>query len=230
MSQEDEGASARSGASQAEAQASQAEAQATTLAAPGSDAILVEALRRGDENAFARLVDQYHPTLRRIARLYISKKEAVDEVVQDTWLAVIQGIWAFQGRSSVKTWIMRILINQAKTRGIREGRMVPFADLEVDEADSRGETSTYGRSLPDPRPSQETRLLTEEARVRIRAAIDSLPANQRIVITMRDIEGYSSEEVRNVLGVSETNQRVILHRARSKVRAMVADYFSGGST
>ncbi|HXK61054.1 MAG TPA: RNA polymerase sigma factor [Acidobacteriota bacterium] len=116
MSQEDEGASARSGASQAEAQASQAEAQATTLAAPGSDAILVEALRRGDENAFARLVDQYHPTLRRIARLYISKKAAVDEVVQDTWLAVIQGIWAFQGRSSVKTWIMRILINQAKTR------------------------------------------------------------------------------------------------------------------
>lgn len=230
MSQEDKGVSARSGSSQAEAPAPQAEAQAATLGASGPDAILVEALRRGDEEAFARLVDQYHPTLRRIARLYVSNQAAVDEVVQDTWLAVIQGIWAFEGRSSLKTWIMRILINQAKTRGIREGRMVPFTDLEIDEADSRGDVLTYGLSLPDPRPSQEAGLLTDEARVRIRAAIDSLPPNQRIVITMRDIEGYSSEEVCNVLGVSETNQRVILHRARSKVRAMVADYFSGGST
>lgn len=210
-----------------------------------SDAAVIEALRRGDEEAFARLVEQHHATMRRIARLYVSSQAVADEVVQDTWLAVIQGVWAFEGRSSLKTWILRILINRAKTRGIREGRMISFAelgtadnrsravgerqDLSIIERRTAADRSTEGHKtgpgLPDPNLSPEAMLLTEEARAEIRAAIDALPPTQRIVITMRDLEGCSGEEVCNVLGLSETNQRVILHRARSKVREMVSSYF-----
>ncbi|MFB3904060.1 MAG: RNA polymerase sigma factor [Acidobacteriota bacterium] len=190
-----------------------------------SEAAIVEALRRGDEETFTRLVDQYHGTLRRIARLYVPSQTAAEDVIQDTWLAVIQGVWAFEGRSSLKTWILRILINQAKTRAVREGRMIPFADFEMNGADPTEVPQRQDLAMPDRRPSPEARLLSDEARLQIRAAIDSLPANQRIVITMRDVEGCSSEEVCNVLSISETNQRVILHRARSRVREMVADYF-----
>ncbi len=224
---------------------SAAEVQTARSPASASDAAVVEALRRGDEEAFARLVDQLHASLRRIARLYVSSQAVADEVVQDTWLAVIQGVWAFEGRSSLKTWIFRILINRAKTRAVREGRTVPMLEPGADDTHSTAPEDTYdlgrkeddagadhssgvpqgGSWLPDPGPSPESRVLTEEARVQIRAAIDALPPSQRMVITMRDLEGCSSEEVCNVLGVSDTNQRVILHRARSKVRDTVAAYF-----
>jgi RNA polymerase sigma-70 factor (ECF subfamily) len=195
--------------------------------ASGVDAAVIEALRRGDEEAFTRLVEQHQHSLLRIARLYVSSSAIADEVVQDTWLAVIRGLWAFEGRSSLKTWILRILINRSKTRALREGRTVPFSDAGVsdDEAsDARGRPDDTGfgiASLHDPGHSPEERLLAEEAGVRIRAAIDALPLNQRTVILMRDMEGCSSEEVCNTLGVSETNQRVILHRARSSVRTML---------
>jgi RNA polymerase sigma-70 factor (ECF subfamily) len=231
---------------------SKAQGPAEVSGAPAGDAALVEALRRGDEEAFTRLVDQHHESLRRIARLYVSSPAIADEVVQDTWLAVIQGLWAFEGRSSLKTWILRILINRSKTRALREGRMVSFSQVEMEDAgtpaltrdasqeDAAGAASGFRpgarrvvadrrsgagdriASIHDPGLSPEARLLTEEARVQVRAAIEALEGNQRIVITMRDLEGCSSEEVRNVLGLSETNQRVILHRARAKVRAMLA--------
>jgi RNA polymerase sigma-70 factor (ECF subfamily) len=219
-----------------------AETPAADPGTPAADAAVIAALRAGDEEAFTRLVDQHHAALRRIARLYVSRSAVADEVVQETWLAVIQGVWAFQGRSSLRTWILRILINRAKTRALREGRTVPF--VEADEPGSAGQTSGgYGGTqnlgpgegreadeeqapgLADPELSPEARLLTEEARAQLRAAIDELAPNQRMVITMRDIEGYTSEEVCNALGLTETNQRVILHRARSSVRARLAAYF-----
>lgn len=218
-----------------------------------ADAAIVEALRRGDEEAFTRLVDQHHEVLRRIARLYVSSPAVADEVVQDTWLAVIQGLWAFEGRSSLKTWILRILINRSKTRAQREGRTVPFSEVWAGEpepaeitmgaphrdAASDGlnpgvhhaamDNPTAARhrniSLQDPGLSPEARLLTQETRAALRVAIDALPPNQRLVITMRDIEGCSSEEVCNSLGLSETNQRVILHRARSNIRARLTVQF-----
>ena len=202
-----------------------------------ADAAVIAALRGGDEEAFTRLVDQHHAALRRIARLYVSSPAIADEVVQETWLAVIQGVWAFQGRSSLRTWILRILINRAKTRAQREGRTVPFADAGVAEPVPAGDApdpdlggrpdQEHGRGswLLDPQPSPEATVLTREARAHLLAAIDALPMNQRTVITMRDLEGYSSEEVCNALGLTETNQRVILHRARSAVRGSVAAYF-----
>lgn len=216
-----------------------------------AEVAIVEALRQGDEQAFAQLVEQHHASLRRMARLYVSSSAIADEVVQDTWLAVIQGVWAFEGRSSLKTWIYRILINRAKTRSLREGRSTRFDDAgpdvpaategfedSVHPGSDVGDPGSRGRhvvshtrkpvvtdaSLPDPGLSPEARLLTQEARGKIEAALESLPPNQRIVITMRDLEGCSSEEVCNVLGLTETNQRVILHRARSRVRIMLKGY------
>src|SRR5262245_58410829 len=213
-----------------------------------SEAEVVDALRRGDEEAFSRLVDQNNAALRRIARLYVSSSAVVDDVLQETWLAVVQGVWAFEGRASLRTWITRILINRAKTRALREERTVPFETLTanpsgektpsraVNEGSDRdrrrprarqGDLEAAGQrpfALRDPGPSPEDRLLTQEARVQIRAAIEALPETQRLVITMKDVEGRSSEEVCNVLGLNETNQRVILHRARAKVRTMLATF------
>jgi len=215
---------------------SEADAQTARPRALTDDEAVIEALRHGDDEAFTRLVDQLHASLRRIARLYVSSPAVADEVVQDTWLAVIQGVWAFEGRSSLRTWILRILINRAKTRALREGRTAPFAEVGVDDLEPPEDTTGAahspaagepGSSLRCPGPSPEARLLTNEARAQIQAAINALPARQRLVITMRDLEGCSSEEVCNVLGLSETNQRVILHRARSKVRAMLAAYYLG---
>ena len=218
------------------------------LVASEEDLAVVKALRRGDEQAFTRLVDQHHAALRRIARFYVSSPSVADEVVQDTWLGVIEGVWAFEGRSSLKTWILRILINRAKTRGLRERRTMPSAALEFGDLEAPGVVfeGTYqetagrpqsiqpstdaGLRIPAPRdrgPSPEAGLLTKEAGEHIKRAIDALPENLRIVLTMRDVEGFSSEEVCNVLGIRETHQRVLLHRARSKVRAALQPYLEG---
>lgn len=202
--------------------------------ASAADAAVIAALRDGDEVAFTRLVDQHHAVLRRIAQLFVSSSAVADEVVQETWLAVVRGVWAFQGRSSIRTWILRILINRAKTRAQRENRTVPFAGGSAETAGASSSPDLDGRHEPadgggfrllDPDPSPEAAVLDREARAHLRAAIDALPAIQRTVITMRDLEGCSSEEVCNVLGLTETNQRVILHRARSGVRARVSTYF-----
>jgi RNA polymerase sigma-70 factor, ECF subfamily len=205
------------------------------------DLIVIEALRRGDEGAFSRLVDQYHASLRRVARLYVSDRAVADEVVQDAWLGVIQGIWAFEGRSSLKTWIFRILINRAKTRAVREGRTVPFArfDGDVDVAEAAVAPDRFrpadhptapGHWIHPPQdlgPSPEHRLLAREAREHLQYAIAALPEHQRLVLILRDIEGRSTEEVCNVLGVQETNVRVLLHRARAKVRVALEPYLEG---
>jgi RNA polymerase sigma-70 factor (ECF subfamily) len=213
---------------------------AAQVVAPGGGSV-IDALRRGDEGAFARLVDQYHASLRRVARLYIANRAIADEVVQDAWLGVIQGIWAFEGRSSLKTWIFRILINRAKTRAAREGRMVPFprfdAAAEPAEAavasdrfhpvDHPTEPGRWTHPPPDLGASPERWLLAQEARQHLQSAIAALPEYQRLVLILRDVEGCSTEEVCNALGLQETNIRVLLHRARAKVRAALEPYLKG---
>jgi RNA polymerase sigma-70 factor, ECF subfamily len=204
------------------------------------DRSVIDALRRGDETAFAHLVDRYHASLRRVARLYVSNHAVADEIVQDTWLGVIQGIWTFEGRSSLKTWIFRILINRAKTRAVREGRTVPIArfDEEVEAAapvgpdcfqpaEHRAGLGSRTHRQPDLEASPERRLLGREAREHLQNAIEALPEHQRLVLILRDVEGCSTEEVCNALGFQETNIRVLLHRARAKVRAALEPYLEG---
>jgi RNA polymerase sigma-70 factor (ECF subfamily) len=202
-----------------------------------SDADLVAALRAGDENAFAQLVDRYHASLLRVARLYVSSQAVAEEVVQETWLGVLKGIDRFEQRSSLKTWIFRILTNLAKTRGVREGRSVPFSSLSGDDEGASVDPERFHPADAERAPQHwavppaiwstepDERLLAGEVRELILRTIDGLPDNQRAAITLRDIEGWSSEEVRNELDVGETNQRVLLHRARSKVRQALETYF-----
>jgi RNA polymerase sigma-70 factor (ECF subfamily) len=208
---------------------------APTYAPPPGQAEVVAALRARDEAAFVMLVEELSPSMLRVARMYVSTRAVAEEVVQETWLAVLTGIDGFEGRSSLKTWIFRILANRAKTRGEREGRTVPFSSLAVDDED-RGPAVEPDRFVADghwasPPTSwaelPEARLLGDETLAVIKAAIDELPETQRTVITLRDVEGWSSEDVRNVLELSESNQRVLLHRARSKVRRALELYLEG---
>jgi len=200
-----------------------------------AEAQLVEALRAGDEEAFAALVREYHPSLVRVARMYVPTQAAAEEVAQETWLAVLNGIDRFEGRSSLKTWIFRILTNIAKTRAVRDGRTLPFSALqdpasvpeaavEADRFLDSEHPRWPGHWAAKPSPWPDDAVLAAETRTRLAEAIDALPATQRAVITLRDVEGWSSEEVRNALELSETNQRVLLHRARSKVRAALEPY------
>jgi RNA polymerase sigma-70 factor, ECF subfamily len=194
---------------------------------------VVGALRDGDEETFRRLVKEYGPSMLRVARMYVSSRAVAEEVVQETWLAVLNGIGAFEGRSSLKTWIFRILTNIAKTRGQREGRSIPFSAVVGDESEPAvdperflGEDSRFpGHWAAPPRAwGPEDRLLAAETMAVVEEAIAALPPSQAIVITMRDVEGFDAEEARNALDISETNQRVLLHRARSKVRQALEDY------
>lgn len=204
-----------------------------------SDAELVASLRAGDEEAFARLVDRFHPSLVRVARLYVSSNAVAEEVAQECWLGVLNGLDGFEERSSLKTWIFRILANIAKTRGLREGRSMPFSAV-AGQYDERGAAVEPDRFIPAEAEraarhwaippavwstEPDERLLSGEVRELIFRAIEALPDNQRAAIVLRDVEGWSSAEVRNELGVAETNQRVLLHRARSKVRQALEDYF-----
>ena len=200
----------------------------TPGAAPPDDLRTVAAILAGDERAFEGLVDRYNASLLRVARGYVGTRSAAEEAVADTWLGVLRGLPSFEGRSSLRTWIFRILANQAITRGVRESRSVPFSSLGDDEAAVDPE-----RFLPNgawgspPRPVDgipEDVLLSAEARALMLAAIAELPSQQRQVITLRDVEGWSSAEVREALDLSEGNQRVLLHRARSKVRAQLESY------
>ena len=199
------------------------------------DLELLERLRAGDQEAFAELVRRYSPLLLRVARMYVPTQAVAEEVVQETWLGVLRGIERFEGRSSLKTWLFRIATNRAKTRGERERRSVPFASLgarEAGEDEPAVDPDRFARDggwvSPPQRweDSPERSLQSAEAVERIKAAIDELPPMQRMVITMRDVEGWPSDEVRNALDLSETNQRVLLHRARSRVRAALEDYYT----
>src|SRR3989449_218874 len=208
------------------------------------DAKQLRALRDGDEAAFASLVDRYHGPLLRLAMAYVPSHAVAEEVVQETWLGVLEGLSRFEGRSSLKTWIYRILINRAKTRGIRERRSVPFSPLGTSAEDtdepavdparfrSTGYWVDHWAEPPgvwdDDTP--EKLLLSKEGLAQIEKAIAALPPAQRQVITLRDVEGLSSAEVCNILAISETNQRVQLHRARSRVRRALARYLEGGGS
>ena len=200
-----------------------------------SEAERLDALRAGDEEAFATLVREYHASLVRVARMYVSTLAAAEEVAQETWLAVLNGLSRFESRSSLKTWIFRILTNIAKTRAVRDGRTLPFSALQdparVPEAAVDADRFLDpehprwpGHWALKPEPWPEEALVAGETRERLAEAIEALPATQRAVISLRDIEGWTSEEVRNALDLSETNQRVLLHRARSKVRAALESY------
>ena len=201
------------------------------------DSPLIEGLRSGDEAAFTELVDRYGATMLRVARLYVRDAAVAEEVVQETWLAVLNGIDRFEGRSSLKTWLFRILANRAKTRAQREGRSVPLSALLAADA-HEGENSVDPgrfRGLDDPRypyswatPPRswpQERVLERETLDVVRTAIEALPDSQREVIRLRDVEGWSAEEVAAALEISDGNQRVLLHRARSKVRAALEMHF-----
>jgi RNA polymerase sigma-70 factor (ECF subfamily) len=203
---------------------------------PDEDVALVEALRRGDEKAFATVVDRYHSSLLRLAMSYVATREQAEDVVQETWLGVLNGIDRFEGRSSLKTWIFRILVNRAKTKGVRERRSIPFSSLDGDEQQPSVDPSRFqegGRSAgawSSPPESwegiPEDRLLSGETRMVVEEAIALLPAMQRAVITLRDVRGFTAQEACDVLGLTEANQRVLLHRARSKVRARLEEYLA----
>ena len=174
-------------------------------------------------------MEKYGPSLLRVAQLFVSSRAVAEEVVADTWLAVVTGLERFEERSALKTWLFSILTNKAKTRGQREARSLPFSSFvgDGDEGETAVDVDRFARdghwSAP-PRGVPEERLLAGEARRVIDAAIAALPPNQQAVITLRDVEGLSGEEVCNVLGLSETNQRVLLHRARAKVRTTFERY------
>jgi RNA polymerase sigma-70 factor (ECF subfamily) len=200
----------------------------------GDDA-LVAALRGGDERAFAALIDRYYDTMLRVARMHVATQEAAEDVVQETFLGVIRGIDRFEARSSLRTWIFRILVNQAKTRGERESRTRPFssfaAELEAGEPSvdpdrfvASGRWAGFWATPPVEHDVPEARVLAAEAGDRLVDAIDALPPNQRTVITLRDVQGLSAAEVCELLDISEANQRVLLHRARSKTRATLERY------
>jgi RNA polymerase sigma-70 factor (ECF subfamily) len=195
------------------------------------DGPLLDALRAGDETAFAELVNRYYAPMLRVARAYVATNEAAEDVVQEAWLGLIKGLGRFEGRSSLKTWLFRIVINRAMTRGAREARTVPFSSLgpDVPSVDSSQFNQT-GRwagwwlrenSVTD---LPERVVLAKETRGIIDTVISALPANQRLVISLRDVQGVSSEDTCELLGVSEANQRVLLHRARTRVRAALEQY------
>ncbi len=203
------------------------------------EAKLVEALRRGEEGAFADLISRYSSPLLRVAMTYTGSRAVAEEVVQETWLGVLHGLDRFEGRSSLKTWIFKILTNIAATRAARERRSVPFSALAVREAEDGEPSVDMDRFFPpdhDRWPGHwalgptrweppEARLLGGEVREFMLREIHRLPPAQRTVIALRDIEGWSAEDVCDALEVSEGNQRVLLHRARSKVRAALEEYF-----
>ena len=203
------------------------------------DLALVEALRAGDETAFMTLVERYDALMLRIARMYVPTHAIAEDVVAEAWLGVLKGVGGFEGRSSLRTWILRIVTNIAKTRGRRETRSAPFSSVWASDDDEPAVDperfhSPHDRvapggwaAFPEPWETEpEERLLSNETLAQIDEAIDRLPPNQREVIRLRDVLGWSSEEVRNALDLSETNQRVLLHRARSKVRRALEAYLA----
>jgi RNA polymerase sigma-70 factor (ECF subfamily) len=203
--------------------------------ADDDDVRLLEALRAGDEAAFEELVSRHGASLLRVARQYTPSHAVAEEVVQETWLGVLRGLERFEGRSSLRTWLFTIVSNRARTRGVQEHRSVPFAalagqEVATDEAAVDADRfTTDGAWASPPRrweENPERSLQSGETVAVIERAIELLPDTQRLVITMRDVEGWPADEVRNALRISETNQRVLLHRARSKVRRALEEYFA----
>ncbi|WNV73957.1 RNA polymerase sigma factor [Geodermatophilus sp. DSM 44513] len=206
---------------------------------PAEDPV-VAALLAGDEALFARLVTSWSAAMLRLARAHVSTDASAQEVVQETWLAVLRGLPGFEGRSTLRTWVFRILVHTATARGVRESRVTPVGDLTdepggatVDPARFRGPGDRWHRHWTpagQPRPwdgDPAQGALRAEVRALLEAALDALPPRQRTVVVMRDVEGFTAAEVREVLGLTAANQRVLLHRGRARVRAALEVYHRG---
>ena len=186
---------------------------------------VLERLRAGDEEAFEVLVATYDGAMRRVAATFVRTASAADEVVQETWLAVVGGLGRFEERSSLQTWLFRILVNRARSAGVREARSLPVSSLGDDSVDPRAFEPGFGpdgrwvSAPPRLEADPERRLLSRELRRHLLDAVDGLAPSQRLVITLRDIVGMPSEEVCELLDITDGNQRVLLHRARVSVRA-----------
>jgi RNA polymerase sigma-70 factor (ECF subfamily) len=190
------------------------------------DSELLLRLRSGDEQAFAALVERYHEPMLRLAASYVPSRAVAEEVVQDTWLAALRGLADFEGRSSLKTWLFRILVNRARTTGTREQRSVPVADPEPAVDPSRfGGDGGWADPPEHWIEAAESRMEAGKLADRIRVWIDELPARQREVVLLRDVEGMTSGEVCTVLALTDGNQRVLLHRGRSRLRQLFEDEF-----
>jgi RNA polymerase sigma-70 factor (ECF subfamily) len=185
-----------------------------------------------DERAFEALVDDLSPGMLRMARGYVRTDSAAEEVVQEAWLAVVKGLDGFEGRSSLRTWVLGIVINIARRRGVRDARVVPFASLDTGPGEPAVDPARFlpadndrwpGHWAIPPEPWPDAALETSEALAALRSAVDSLPEAQRAVVILRDMVGCTAEETRNALGLSDTNQRVLLHRGRSRVRAALEE-------
>jgi len=198
------------------------------------DAEVVAALRNGDEEVFTALVSEYSNPLIRLAMDFVHTRSAAEDVVQETWLALLNGIDRFEGRSSLKTWLFRILVYKAKARGARDARSVPFSSLAVDRNERAVPEERFRRADPwtghwaSPPVAvssvPEERILAREVRDRIAAALEALPESQRIVVKLRDVAGWEAAEVCGELGLTDANQRVLLHRGRAKLRATLEQY------
>ena len=211
---------------------------------PAGDVELLESLRNGDEESFCSLINRHHVSMIRLARIYVSSEAVAEEVVQETWMGVLEGLDRFEGRSSLATWMFRILTNIAKKRGAREGRSIPFSSV-WDAGSAPVEPAVDPERFFDAGHSQypggwvsfpmswdgapEARLLSTETLGRIDDAIAALPPSQREVVTLRDVEGLTGPEVCAILAITEGNQRALLHRARSKVRRAIEQYLTEGS-
>ena len=208
------------------------------------DTDLLAAVREGDETAFVALVERYHSSLQRLAHMYVDAS-AVDDVVQDTWIGVLHGLGTFEGRASFKTWLFRILANRARTRAVRDARSIPMSSLVHEETESqeyavdpsrfRPADDRYpGHWLPLLKPSAEDmpeeRLLAGELDTVVRTALGALPPAQAEVVRLRDVEGLASDQVCQLLNLTEGNQRVLLHRGRSKIRSRLEAYLSSRAT
>jgi RNA polymerase sigma-70 factor (ECF subfamily) len=202
------------------------------------DGVLVAALRAGDDAAFASVLDAWSSSMLRLARSFVSTHASAEEVVQDTWLAVLKGLHGFEGRSAFRTWVYRILVSTAKKRGVRERRSVPWSSVTsdgdgptVDPSRFRGPGEAYPggwREFPAMWASPEEFTLTVEIHTVLAGILDELPARQRAVLSLRDVEDHSAQEVCELLGITAANQRVLLHRARAAVRERLAGYLAKG--
>ena len=200
-----------------------------------SDEQTVAALRAGDERAFRELFARTYPMMKRVARGFVASDAVAEEIVQDTWLAIVTGIDRFEGRSALGTWIFSILTNQAKTHSARERRALPLTCVGPRDAEEpvvdpdrfqKDDEAWPGHWATPPRPWQtpERRLLSLETREHLKDALAELPERQRLIVGLRDIDGHSAEEVCDLLGLSQENQRVLLHRGRSRLRAVLEEY------
>ena len=224
----------------------EAQPQAETGTVVASEEELLAALRRGDEAAFAAVVDKHNSMLMRLAMMYVRDRSVAEDVVQETWIGFLESLTRFEGRASIKTWLFRILVNSAKKRLRRDRRSIPFSSLGSHVAGMPAEPTVdpdrflgpehprwphHWRSTPsDWATMPENRLESSETLGVVEKAIESLAPAQREVITLRDLEGWTSDEVCNVLGITDTNQRVLLHRARSKVRRELERYLDEEKT